>query len=769
MNSNEIRTRFLKFFENRGHAIIPSASLVPENDPSTLFNTAGMQPLVPYLLGQAHPKGSRLVDCQKCVRTGDIDDVGDNRHLTFFEMLGNWSLGDYFKQEAINWSLEFLTNKEEGLGLDINRLYVTVFKGENGIPRDEEAISVWKEAFAKLGITAEVAGEDEQVGGNIRIVPLGVDDNFWIAGATGPCGGDTEMFYDTRPEEGALSGKFGDLVDSFRLIEVWNDVFMEFNRIRTDKTILVDGMHCLYNDKFEIDEELLKTISNFNARKILVVNGYKKEAEGLLNTHGYEVFCLQEDGFKKDQPEFFLKLLAKYSLEPEEVVYFDHLDTNVNSAKSVGITSELYTKVLRTKEFIEQNLFTYEQLAKKNVDTGMGLERTTAVVNGHATVFDTDLFEDLLAQISDLAKKDDGKARRIVADHIRTAVFMIADGVIPSNTDRGYVLRRILRRAIRFSDVLGMPANSLASLSDVVIAKYANVYDNLAPQTENINQEITKEEEKFGKTLKKGLAVLNREIKAQILKRGEPYKLDESNHIRLLNGPDSIQIWDTLPVEISGKWLFDFYQTLGFPPEMVIEELKSRFGNYYFSSQKQREILDEFNAEMKKHQELSKSGSEERFKGGLGGASDKIVKYHTATHLLQQALVDVLGPEVSQKGSNITEERLRFDFAWPTKMTDEQKAEVEKIVNEKITANLSVNKVILSKDEAEKTGARHLFSEKYGDEVSIYFIGDSLDTAYSKEFCGGPHVENTGVLGHFKITKEEAVAAGVRRIKATLG
>lgn len=600
MQSNEIRDKFLKFFEKRGHTIIPSASLVPENDPSTLFNTAGMQPLVPYLLGTPHPKGTRLVDYQKCVRTGDIDDVGDNRHLTFFEMLGNWSLGDYFKAESLPWSFEFLTDKEEGLGLDPSRFYVTVFKGENGIPRDEEAIKIWQEIFAKYGISAGVAGDDEIMQANTRIIPLGVADNFWIAGATGPCGGDSEFFYDTRPEDGKLNGKFQDLVDSFRLIEVWNNVFMEFN----------------------------------------------KTADGK-----------------------------------------------------------------------------YEPLFKKNVDTGMGLERTTAVVNGHATVFDTDLFESILAKISDLATNDDIRAKRIVADHLRTAVFMIADGVLPSNTDRGYVLRRILRRAIRFSDVLGMPVNSLASLTDIVVAKYSDVYENLAAQTETIKQEISKEETKFRQTLEKGIKEIS--------------KLQS----------------------ISSKEAFDLYQSFGFPIELTKEIAKEK-----------GLTLDEneFNAEMKKHQELSKSGSEERFKGGLGGSSDQIVKYHTATHLLQQALIDVLGPEVAQKGSNITEERLRFDFAWPSKMTDEEKQKVEQIVNEKIEANLPVNKIVLPIVEAEKTGARHLFSEKYGDEVSIYFIGDSLDTAYSKEFCGGPHVENTGVLGRFKITKEEAVAAGVRRIKAIL-
>lgn len=615
MQSNEIRARFLKFFEKRGHAIIPSAPLVPENDPSTLFNTAGMQPLVPYLLGQIHPKGVRIANCQKCVRTGDIEDVGDNRHLTFFEMLGNWSLGDYFKAESLPWSFEFLTDKEEGLGLDPNRFYVTVFKGENNIPRDEEAVKIWQEIFDKYEISSGIAGDDEILAADTRIIPLGVNDNFWIAGATGPCGGDSEFFYDTRPEEGPLQGKFQDHVDSFRLIEVWNNVFMEFNK-------MADGK--------------------------------------------------------------------------------------------------------------------YEPLTKKNVDTGMGLERTTAVVNGKATVFDTDLFESLINKIRELSsfchsglvpessktiETECIRASRIVADHLRTAVFMIADGVIPSNTDRGYVLRRILRRAIRFSDILGMPVNSLASLSDTVMAKYTEIYDNLASQTETIKQEINKEETKFRQTLEKGMKEIS----------------------KLSN--------------ISGKQAFDLYQSFGFPIELTREIAKEK-----------NLIIDEneFAEEMKKHQELSKAGAEQKFKGGLGGSSDQIVKYHTTTHLLQQALIDVLGLEVVQKGSNITDERLRFDFAWPTKMTDEEKQKVEQIVNEKITANLPVNKVVLPLAEAEKTGARHLFNEKYGDEVSIYFIGDSLENAYSKEFCGGPHVENIGSLGHFKIIKEEAVAAGVRRIKAVL-
>jgi len=595
MLSNEIREKFLQFFAKRGHTIIPSASLVPENDPSTLFNTAGMQPLVPYLLGQVHPAGTRLADSQKCVRTGDIDEVGDNRHLTFFEMLGNWSLGDYFKAESLPWSFEFLTSKEEGLGLDPNRFYVTVFKGENGIPRDEEAIKIWQDIFAKYGISAGVAGDDEIVNGDVRIIPLGVGDNFWIAGSEGPCGGDSEFFYDTRPEEGPLAGKFIDLVNSFRLMEVWNNVFMEFNKTANGK---------------------------------------------------------------------------------------------------------------------------YEPLAKKNVDTGMGLERTTAVVNGQATVFDTDMFAPIFAKINELSGWEHGssdeKAKRIVADHLRTAVFMIADGVTPSNTDKGYILRRILRRAIRYADVLGLPAGTLVSLAEIVIEKYKAVYDNLATQKSVIKDEINKEEEKFHQTLEKGLREFEK-----------------------------------------GRDPFDLYQSFGFPIELT-EELAKEKG----------QIIDraKFDEEMKKHQELSRVGAEQKFKGGLAGTGEMETKYHTATHLLLAALRQILGADIFQKGSNITTERLRFDFNWPDKLTDEQLKAVEDLVNEKITAEIPVEMMELPKDEALKVvGLLSFDLFKYGDMVRVYKIDD-----FSKEFCGGPHVANTGELGHFKITKEEAVAAGVRRIKAIL-
>lgn len=597
MTSAEIRERYLKFFESKGHKIIPSASLVPENDPSSLFTTAGMQPLVPYLLGQEHPAGVRLVDVQKCVRTGDIEDVGDNRHLTFFEMLGNWSLGDYFKKEAIAWSLDFLTNKTEGLGLLPERLYVTVFKGEEGIPRDEESIHLWQENFNEYKIKAEVALADEIIKNNVRIIPLGKEDNFWIAGQTGPCGADTEIFYDVWGKEkgGKLEGKFSDLVSSGRLIEIWNNVFMEFNKTSDGK---------------------------------------------------------------------------------------------------------------------------YELLARKNVDTGMGLERTTVVLQGKDNVFETDIFEPLISYIKTKAKRYDERSARIVADHIRSAIFIAGDGVVPSNTDRGYVLRRILRRLIRFIDKLDLGNDSIICLSNLVIEKFSDPYSELNLKKSEILRVLNDEEVKFRKTLESGL----REFE----KGADPFIL---------------------------------FSTYGFPIE-ITKELAEEKGLK----------IDEvkFNNDLKKHQEISKIGSEQKFKGGLGGTGEIELRYHTSTHLLHQALRDVLGDSVQQKGCNITSERLRFDFSYPAKMTDEQKKQVEDIINKKIEEKLPMNQIILSKAEAEKTGALHFFGDKYGDEVSVYYIGDSLDRAYSKEFCGGPHVRNTSELGHFKIIKEESVSAGVRRIKAIL-
>ena len=597
MTSAEIRDRFLKFFEARGHTIIPSASLVPENDPSVLFNTAGMQPLAPYLLGQPHPAGKRLVDVQKCVRTTDIDDIGDNTHLTFFQMLGNWSLGDYFKEEAIKWSYELLTSKEEGFGLDPKRLYITVFVGDNpstslrtGAPLDEESKQIWQ----SIGVPAH------------RIYALPAENNWWSPGDSGPCGPDTEMFYDvTEKGLGDLSHEEFLAADERReVVEIWNDVFMEYEK---------------------------------------------------------------RDG----------KVIGK--------------------------------------------------LAQKNVDTGAGLERLVMVLQGKNNVYETDLFSGLISSIQAQAKNSNQKAERVIADHIRASVFMIADGVLPSNTDRGYILRRLLRRAVRFADQLSLPANFLTDLAKQIVAQYGDFYLELKTHETKIIEAIKAEEEKFRDALEKGLSEL------------EKITSDKKT--------------------ISANEAFTLYSSYGLPIDTITDIAREK-----------SLILDieGFNQEMKKHQELSKSGSDQKFKGGLGGNSHQIVRYHTATHLLHQALRDVLGPEVAQRGSNITDERLRFDLAYPAKLTEEQKQAVEQIVNDKIQADLPVNQIILSKAEAEKTGANHLFSEKYGDEVSVYFIGSDLASAYSKEFCGGPHVTHTGELGHFKITKEEAVAAGIRRIKAVL-
>jgi len=590
MLSNEIRKRYLEFFKKRGHAVIPSASLIPENDPSSLFTTAGMQPLVPYLLGAKHPAGTRLVDVQKCVRTGDIEDVGDNRHLTFFEMLGNWSLGDYFKEDAIKWSLEFLTSKEEGLGLDPNRLYVTTFRGEDGIPRDEDSIKFWKENFKKFGVDAEVAGEDEMIKGNIRIIPLGKDDNFWIAGTTGPCGGDTEMFYDVVGN-GPVEGNFQDLVKSGRIIEIWNNVFMEFN----------------------------------------------KTADGK-----------------------------------------------------------------------------YEKLAKPNVDTGMGVERTSAVMQGKTTVFDTDVFEKLLNFIKENSTKFDVKASRIVADHMRSGVMIISDGVNPSNTEAGYVLRRILRRAIRYIDQLGIQKEKITELAEIVINKLGDVYPNLISKKAEILSVIKAEDEKFSKTLSEGLKQFEKGVDA-----------------------------------------FNLFQSYGFPIEMTLE----------LAMEEGRKIdMDEFNRKMKEHQEISKAGSEQKFKGGLAGTGEMETKYHTATHLLLGALRKVLNAEIVQKGSNITAERMRFDFNWPEKVPADKLKEVEDLVNQKIAEKIPVEMLELPKEEAKKICTVLSFDlSKYGDIVKVYKIQD-----FDVEFCGGPHVQNTSELGHFKIVKEEASSAGVRRIKAVL-
>jgi alanyl-tRNA synthetase len=582
LTSVEVRKRFLAFFAARGHAIIPSASLVPENDPSVLFNTAGMQPLVPYLLGAKHPNGTRLADFQKCVRTNDIDEVGDNTHLTFFEMMGNWSLGDYFKAEMIPWSYELLTSKTEGFGLDPQRLYVTCFEGDENAPRDEESAAIWKGIFEKNAVTGE------------RIYFQPATKNWWQPGPNGPCGPDTEMFYDFTGtlNKGLTKAEYTKADDEQKLVEIWNDVFMEF--------------------------------------------------------------------IKKDD-------------------------------KVVG------------------------KLAKKNVDTGSGFERVCAVLQGKRTFFETDLFAPVLDMIKADAKNYDERSARIVADHLRTATFLISDGVLPSNKDQGYILRRLTRRAIFKLSSLGTDA----ALGAKIIAWYVDMYSGFYTLNKvEILKAFKDEEKKFIETLTEG--------KKEFAKGIDPFIL---------------------------------WTTYGFPIELTVE----------LAREKGTQIdLDTFHAKMKSHQDLSRAGSEGKFKGGMGDTSEMSVKYHTTTHLLHKALHMVLGDHVSQKGSNITPERLRFDFTHGAKMTDEEKKKVEDLVNSWIKQGLAVHRVELPKEEALKTGAYHFFGDKYGDVVSIYYIGDSMDKAVSKEFCGGPHVENIGNLGTFKIQKEEAVSAGVRRIKAVL-
>ncbi len=605
MMSHEIRQKFLDFFASKDHAIIKSAPIVPENDASVLFNIAGMQPLVPYLLGEAHPEGKRLANLQKCIRTIDIEEVGDSRHLTFFEMMGNWSLGDYFKTEAINWSYELLTDLEVGFGLDPNRLYVTCFEGDEDAPKDEESAKIWEDIFKKNGVSTN------------RIFFLPKKNNWWSAGENGPCGPDTEMFYDItgKHRDGLDLEEYLKLDDRGELVEIWNDVFMEY---------------------------------------------------------------LKKDG----------KIISK--------------------------------------------------LQTKNVDTGSGFERIVMMVQGVNSVYETDIFKPVLEKIESLvtnkniAEFEKVKSSRIIADHVRTAVIMLSDGVIFSNTDQGYILRRLIRRALRHADVLGLSENSLYMIADIFTDYYKEVYENVAKQKETIKVAISAEEKKFRKALIQGIKEFN--------------KIVAHNKEENLNTIDSQKV-------------FTLFESYGFPIEMI-EELATE----------NKLTIDklEFDQLFKIHQDNSRAGAEKKFKGGLAGDGVLEVKYHTATHLLHQALRMVLGEAVQQKGSNITTERLRFDFAFDRKMTDEEKTKVENIVNEKIKASLPVNMVTLPKEEAIESEALHFFADKYGDMVHVYFIGDTLETAFSKEFCGGPHVKNTGELGIFKIAKEEAVSQGVRRIKAVL-
>ena len=588
MKAIEIRNKYLDFFKRHGHAVIPSAPLIPENDPSVLFTTAGMQPLVPYLLGEKHPEGTRLTDFQKCLRTNDIDEVGDNRHLTYFEMLGNWSLGDYFKEESIAMSFEFLTKE---LGIPVEKLSVTCFAGDEDCQRDEVTASCWK----KAGIPED------------RIYYFGKDDNWWIAGEEGPCGPDTEMFYDTGKPK--CSENCNPSCGCGKYVEIWNNVFMEFFKTKDGK---------------------------------------------------------------------------------------------------------------------------YTKLKQHNVDTGLGLERMTMLLQGKETPFDTELFKPVMDKLQELAGENDSiESRRIVAEHLRASMMIIQDGGLPSNVDRGYILRRLIRRMVRHLRKLQINLNELGELIDLNIDTLKEMYPELHQNSDKIKSVIIEEKDKFEKTLERGEREFNKIVN------------------RMKNeGQDTI----------SGQDLFTLYETYGFPPE-VTQDLAREAGLKVDTT--------EFDKLFKEHQEKSRMGSEQKFKGGLAGTGEQEVRYHTATHLLNAALKVILGKDVHQRGSNITPERMRFDFSCDHKLTDEEKKKVEDLVNEWIAQGLDVKCEEMKKDDAIKSGAECMFIEKYPDIVTVYSIGNDKETV-SKELCGGPHVKNTSELGHFKIKKEEASSAGVRRIKAIL-
>ena len=582
MKAIEIRNKYLNFFKAHGHTIIPSASLIPENDPSVLFTTAGMQRLVPYLLGEPHPAGTRLTDYQKCVRTNDIDEVGDNRHLTYFEMLGNWSLGDYFKEESIKMSFEFLTKE---LGIPVEKLSVTVFKGDEDCQKDEVAAKCWKDAGILDG----------------HIYYYGKDDNWWIAGETGPCGPDTEMFYDTGKT--ACSPDCQPSCDCGKYVEIWNNVFME----------------------------------------------YFKDEKG------------------------------------------------------------------------------YSKLKQHNVDTGLGLERMAMLLQGKETPYDTEIFKPIMDKLVELEKVDIIESRRIIAEHLRSSMMIISDGGRPSNLDRGYVLRRLIRRMIRHMNKLQINLEELETLIELNVENLKEMYPELEQNKDLIKSVIIEEKNKFVKTLANGEKEFNKEV-TKLKARGKDM--------------------------IDGKMVFRLYDTYGFPPEVTKE----------LAEESEMKIsMEEFDKLFKEHQEKSRAGATQKFKGGLASTGEIETKYHTATHLLNAALKQVLGSHVHQRGSNITEERMRFDFSHPSKMTPEEKQQTEDLVNKWIKDAIPVERLEMKKDEAIAMGAEAMFADKYGDVVTVYKIGD-----VSIELCGGPHVSNTSELGHFKIKKEEASSSGVRRIKAIL-
>ena len=655
MSGNQIRKRYLEYMEQNGHAVIPSAALVPQNDPTTLFTGSGMQPLIPYLMGAEHPKGKRLTDSQKCFRAEDIEEVGDNRHTTFFEMLGNWSLGDYFKKEQLRYFFTFLIDE---VGLDPERIYVSVFAGDDslGIPKDEESVAIWKELFSERGIEAKdvfIGSEEDgyevgMQGG--RIFYYDAAKNWWSRSGkpskmpAGEIGGpDSEVFYDFGPEF-ATHPEFKDKQphpnsDSGQFLEIGNSVFIEY-------------------------------IKN-------------------------------EDG-------------------------------------------------------------SFSKLPQRNVDFGGGLERIVAAKVGDPDVFKIDLLWKVVEQIQEISGKkyeENLTAFRIITDHIRGAVFMIGDGVLPSNSEQGYFVRRLLRRSVRFADVLGIKEGQLKELASSVIETYKEHYTNLEEQKDAIMQAIAGEEEQFRKTLANGLKEFNK----------TSLRILATTHVNE-EGKKVLDPTAESEQYISGQRAFELFTTYGFPIELTVEIAKERGLDV---------DLKKFEELMQEHRDKSRAGAEQKFKGGLADASEETTRLHTAHHLLLKALQMVLGDHVHQRGSNITAERLRIDFSHDAKMTDEQKAEVERIVNENIDAALPVVRSTLEKEYAETLGAEHEFGAKYPDMVSVYSIGPvgatvenpQFDQAFSIEFCGGPHVENTSDLtksGRFKIKKEEASSSGVRRIKAVL-
>ncbi|MFW0837754.1 MAG: alanine--tRNA ligase-related protein [Candidatus Komeilibacteria bacterium] len=705
ITTRELRQKYLDFFKSKNHAIIDGASLLPENDASVLFTTAGMHPLVPYLLGEKHPAGQRLADAQGCIRTGDIEEVGDDSHLTFFEMLGNWSLGDYFKEEAIAMSWEFLTGRQ-WLGLDKNKIAISVFAGDDDAPRDEESAKLW----LAQGLPQH------------KIAYLPKENNWWgPAGQTGPCGPDSEMFYWVGPGLPPQDSNPGNDEDNW--LEIWNDVFMQYSK--QYRTILVDGMHCLYDSDFKRNEEMTKLLQTYPGKKIVVINGHAKEAEQLTKELGWQVFTLDQT-ISKDQGDFFIKLLAQVKLKAKQVMYFDHDMANIAAAQSVGIERcMLWVDDLEALAgWLNDNIIFYEPLLQKNVDTGMGLERTVAILNGFKSVYEIDTIKPIYDTVLALAKdKNNITALRVITDHLRAAIMIMGDrrGVMPSNVDQGYVVRRLLRSAIRRGREVGITDPFFTVVGKQIIELNKISFPSLKNNANKVIAELIVEEEKFSRVLEQG------ELKVKEF---------------IADG------------KISGEEAFQLYSTYGFP----VEEIQ-RLGVSV--------DIDGFKKQLNAHQELSRAGAQQKFAGGLADHSEATTKLHTATHLLHAALRKVLGDHVVQKGSNITAERLRFDFSHPDKLTAEQIEQVENLVNDVIAQKLAVTYQEMSVDEAKQQGALGVFDRKYGDKIKVYSVGEG-DKRFSCEICGGPHVKNTAELGHFRIKKEQASSAGVRRIKAVV-